>query len=264
MTGHGRQVAERYSSVARAYERYWAPALLVLGAPLLADLRLEPGAHVLDLGCGTGAVGAAIRQGGAHVTGVDIAHGALKRAKRAGVDAAAGDLLRLPFGTRTFDAAISTFVLQHIARPGSAIAEAARTLRRGGRLAIATWGTDHGEHGGAYEVLDRVFKRRRVPQDPNTLETWHERVQAIGQMRRYIARAGLKPISLTATIASYRWTQPRFVGWATTMGPYGRRFARLEPDKRETVLEELQDGLSALPRDAFVWRPQVIYTLAAR
>ena len=44
--------------------------------------ELQPGERVLDLGCGAGRFVAALRQAGADAIGVDLAEGALERARR--------------------------------------------------------------------------------------------------------------------------------------------------------------------------------------
>jgi hypothetical protein len=47
------------------------------------------------------------------------------------------------------------------------------------------------------------------------------------------------------------------------MGPFERRLSAASPSAREAVLRELEDGLRSLPRDAFDWRPEIVYALAS-
>ncbi len=52
-----------------------------------------------------------------------------------------GDAEALPYSDRSFDAVVANLGIHHVARPGTAIAEALRVLRPGGRLAFTTWAT---------------------------------------------------------------------------------------------------------------------------
>lgn len=104
--------------------------------------------RLLDIGTGTGWAARLAAGRGARVTGVDIAPGMLDAAEslsghleprpefvRAAAEA-------LPFDDGTFDCVISTYGVIFSERPAAAIAEMARVLRPGGRLALATWADD--------------------------------------------------------------------------------------------------------------------------
>ena len=110
---------------------------------LLTQLHLAAGDRALDVGCGSGATAREAAARGAAVVAVDIMPAMLKaachRSRTSGAspvcyvraDAAAG----LPFADASFDAVWAESVLALIdAR--TALAECARTLRPGGRLAI--------------------------------------------------------------------------------------------------------------------------------
>jgi ArsR family transcriptional regulator len=57
-------------------------------------------------------------------------------ADRPGVDLRQGELESLPVAAGELDAAIVFLVLHYVAEPGQALAEAARSLRPGGRLLV--------------------------------------------------------------------------------------------------------------------------------
>lgn len=114
--------------------------------PLL--LGLLPSSWVVaDLGCGTGAIAAALAPHVGRVIGVDASDEMLKAAAaRLGVTGAQdhttkielrrGPLEALPLDTATLDAATLVLVLHHLPAPADALAEAFRVLKPGGRLLI--------------------------------------------------------------------------------------------------------------------------------
>ncbi|MGB8386364.1 class I SAM-dependent methyltransferase [Mycobacterium sp.] len=106
-------------------------------------LNIPSGGIALDVGSGPGSITASLaRAAGPEglALGVDISEPMLERAvaNEAGpqVGFIKADAQRLPFRDNTFDAVVSTAVLQLIPNPTAALAEIARVLRPGGRLAI--------------------------------------------------------------------------------------------------------------------------------
>lgn len=116
----------------------------------LARLEIEPGAAVLDLGCGGGRHAFSCLRAGAHVVALDADEVELK--KVAAVSTAmeeeeqvtAGGLcspirasaLELPFCDSSFSCVIAAEVLEHLPDDAGALAELVRVLRPGGRLAV--------------------------------------------------------------------------------------------------------------------------------
>lgn len=111
---------------------------------------IHPGEQVLDLGCGFGRHAFEAYRRGAHVVAVDRSTeeveqvtsmframaqtgeapaGTLARAVRA-------DLLALPFPDASFDVVMASEVLEHIPADEIAMAEIARVVRPGGRVAV--------------------------------------------------------------------------------------------------------------------------------
>lgn len=98
---------------AENYEKYFVPAI---GEPVSAELlraaALQPGEHVLDLGCGTGIVArqaaTAVGASGA-VTGLDVAADMIAVARTrtplpgAAIEWREGDATSLPFTDGSFD-----------------------------------------------------------------------------------------------------------------------------------------------------------------
>jgi len=109
----------------------------------LADLR---GRRVLDAGCGTGTLAAALAQrDGCKVWGVDPSPEMLEVARArvpADVGLKAGRAEALPFRDGWFERAVLRLVVHLVERP-RALAELRRVLAPGGWLAIATFDPTH-------------------------------------------------------------------------------------------------------------------------
>lgn len=108
-----------------------------------ADLR--PGLAVLDLGCGWAYGTHWAREQGGRVAGIDLGLDQLRWARAALPDGLALGLTQanakaLPFRDASFDRAVSVEMMEHVFRPDRArvLAEIARVVRRGGRVAIST------------------------------------------------------------------------------------------------------------------------------
>jgi len=106
---------------------------------LLGEAR--PGERVLDLGCGAGRFLGALRAAGADPVGVELAEGALERARR-NVPGAELHLLapggELPLEDASVDLVWCSEVLEHVPDTAGLLSEARRVLRTGGRLLLTT------------------------------------------------------------------------------------------------------------------------------
>ena len=113
---------------------------------LAVRLTVRPGDRVLDACCGTGDLALAARDAGAEVVGLDFSEPMLERARRKGPDLewVQGDLLALPFEDASFDAATVGFGVRNVADLERGLAELARVVRPGGRLAILEITTTRG------------------------------------------------------------------------------------------------------------------------
>lgn len=152
------EVRRRYDDWASDYDAtlagwgYEAPAV---AARLLLD-RLDP-SRLLDAGCGTGLVGAALHAAGhrGHVTGGDLSAASLAVARSRGVytELLPLDLhAPLPFGDGDFDGATCVGVLTYVPDTEAIWRELARVVRPGG-LVVCTQRADVWEERSCDRVL---------------------------------------------------------------------------------------------------------------
>jgi SAM-dependent methyltransferase len=113
---------------------------------------------VLDVGCGPGLELRALSEAAGLGVGIDrsatMTAAAVVNAPSAVVGRA--DAQRLPFAAGSFAACHARAVLVHVPEPARAVAEMARCLRPGGRLALSE--PDQGTHVVATNLVD-VFER---------------------------------------------------------------------------------------------------------
>lgn len=105
---------------------------------LAAASAVRPGDRVLDAACGTGDLALAGLEAGGQVIGLDFSERMLERARRKSdaIEWVIGDVLALPFGDATFDAATIGFGIRNVDDLDAGLHELARVLRPGGRLAV--------------------------------------------------------------------------------------------------------------------------------
>jgi len=118
-------------------------------------LAISPPARLLDAGCGSGFSSLVAQAAGFGVRGFDLDRKMVASAKANGIDAKVGNLTDIPFGARSFDAAISISALQWLGagKPPKAAFEEyfkaarefARVLRPQGRAVIQFYPRDEDE-----------------------------------------------------------------------------------------------------------------------
>ena len=99
------------------------------------SLDLPAGSRVLDLACGTGDLCRVLAAAGYRAVGVDHSAGMLAAA-RTGSPLVRGDCLDLPVPDRRVDGLVCGFALRNFRSLDPFLAECARVLRPGGRVAL--------------------------------------------------------------------------------------------------------------------------------
>ncbi len=134
-----------------------------------ASLRLRPGARVLDVATGTGALAAEIvrtTSAAVSVTGCDLNERMLsvakRRSKRASVEFVRCDATRLPFRDEAFDVVTIAFAIDDMPDREECVREMWRVLRPGGQLALLELSQpDEGPLRTAYRLYLGTFRALR-------------------------------------------------------------------------------------------------------
>jgi ubiquinone/menaquinone biosynthesis C-methylase UbiE len=149
---------------ASSYDRYMGRYSRPLARELIAFAAVEPGMRALDVGCGPGALAAALagRLGADHVAAADPSEALLAAcAERVpGADVKLAPAERLPWPDASFDVALSQLVLNFVGDAETAVGEMRRVVRPNGLVASCTW-----DYAGGMVML-RTFWDAALELDP--------------------------------------------------------------------------------------------------
>ncbi len=130
-----------HDALATSYHAFFAAVTALAINPLLDAVRLRPGARLLDVATGPGALAAEAANRGARAIGIDLSPQMVELARQLhpAINFHEADVEHLPFPDDAFDAVVCAFGLGHFPRPEVAVAESVRTLLPGGRIAFSWW-----------------------------------------------------------------------------------------------------------------------------
>jgi ubiquinone/menaquinone biosynthesis C-methylase UbiE len=247
---------------AETYEAAFVPSLFAHLAPHLVDAAgVTAGDRVLDVACGTGIVArtAAERTGPAgHVVGLDLNEAMLTVARRVrpDLDWRQGDATSLPFPDGTFDVALCQSGLMFVPDPAAAVAELARVVRPGGRVAVQVW-SSLDRQTAIQPLADAVA--RHAGRDAVGLIGTYFRLGDREQFTGRFTRAGLRVTEVRTLPATVR--APSVDAYVTTEVESTPLIDRISEEVYRRIREEARAGLArycddsgavALPLEAYL------------
>lgn len=202
------------------------------------------GRRVLDVGAGTGAATRAARRAGAmSVVAVDVAAGMLRAAGADGAPAVVGDVVRLPFGDRSFDAAVAAFSLNHVSDPVAALGEVARAVGPGGGIVASTYAV--GDAHPVKAAVDDAAARRgwRIPGWSRALRD--QVMPLLASVDRAVQvgeAAGLHEVEAgERRVAFPDLTVDDLIAWRLGMAPLAPFVASLTAPERRALVADAHD-----------------------
>jgi SAM-dependent methyltransferase len=221
-----------------------------------ADLQI--GAHVLDIGCGTGAsclAAAALVGPTGHVTGVDISAQLLDRARIRATEAGMtnttfhlADAQTHAFAPASADAIISRFGVMFFEAPTAAFANMASALKPGGRMIFAAWAPAAQIPLFSIPVAAAIARLGKpAPLDPNAPGPMA--FQNPERVLQIMDAAGLKNTRcLSETVAlTPLGTEAEVAAFTTRVGPASRIMAEFSASEADTAAIEAEVGARFAP-----------------
>jgi SAM-dependent methyltransferase len=236
MTTPASSPAQDWQPARYAEQASFVPAL---ARDLVTWLRPRAGERVLDLGCGTGVLTAAIAAAGATVVGVDASPAMVEAARAVGVDAQVAHAETLPF-EGAFDAVFSNAMLHWTRDIDAVLRGVHRALRPDGRFVAELGGK--GNVAGIVDAARGVLETQGIalPAAP-----WY--FPSLDDMSEALRRAGFR----VEQIVLFGRPTPLpggIVEWLETFG--GPLLQRLAPQARTDVARAIEDRLAPTHRGA--------------
>jgi len=248
-----------FQASAEAYDRFVGRYGPALAAELLETAGVKPGLHVLDVGCGPGALttGAARIVGPAQVAAVDPSQPFAEacRARVPGADVRVAAAESLPFEDGTFDAVLSQLVVNFLSDAPGGVAEMRRVAKPGGVVAGCVW-----DYGGEMTML-RTFWDAAAALDPERtaplMEAHTMRFARPDELGALWRSAGLAEVEVSPIVveASYDDFEDLWAPFPTGVGPAGAYAASLDPEPQALLHDEYARRLG---------QPEGPFTLSAR
>jgi GT2 family glycosyltransferase/tetratricopeptide (TPR) repeat protein/2-polyprenyl-3-methyl-5-hydroxy-6-metoxy-1,4-benzoquinol methylase/glycosyltransferase involved in cell wall biosynthesis len=169
-----------------AYFEFARPELLACVPPTARD--------VLDVGCGAGLLGKALKERqAARVTGVELDEGAARRARRHLDEVLVGDVEGrfLPFDDASFDCVVCGDVLEHLRDPLAFLRRLRSWLRPGGTLVASLPNVRH------HSVVRPLLAGHWTYEAAGLLDRTHLRFFTRREVEKLLFRAGFTPESVT-------------------------------------------------------------------
>jgi arsenite methyltransferase len=235
------------ADLAASYDRVGLPQF-EHGKVLLQGLALRPGDRVLDVGCGTGLLGAwaAGRVAPGEVVGIDPLPLRVVLARRKQVANSQAQVGRAEdlsaFADAGFDAVYLNSVLHWVPDQPRALGEALRVLRPGGRIAVNS--ADDERPHDANRLLGEVLDELGLPHDGAADGGIRHRVSA-ARLQRLLVEAGFGQVRVRPhTFVDRLHDVDHLIAWSRSSS-FGNWLSELDTADHARVRARLAEKLDA-------------------
>ncbi len=235
---------EGWTQVADLYDQTWSNLTKQFIDPLIETIHVRPGMKVLDIACGPGYASQRLYEKGAVVTGIDFSPAMIGLAKQLypSIDFFEGDAQQLQFPDHSFDSGLMNFGMLHLARPQTAIAEAARVIKQKGTFAFTVWaGPDKSPAAKVmFESIQRYADMNvSMPEAPDNYMFSDEKL-----CRKMLAENGFSKAGFRFTYYPVEWAVPTASFLFETELKAGVRTAALLKRQPADRLEKIKKAVS--------------------
>lgn len=246
-----------YGQGAASYDALWHPVIRPPALALIRALALGDATRVLDVGAGTGALTAPLREAApyASIASVDTSPAMLRVAQQqANATVCLADASALPVADASVDAVLLAYVLFHLLAPAAGVREAARVLRPGGTLGTVTWaGETPPKAAGVWDEVLAAFDVPTLRDHGN-----HTGLDREEHVRSLLTTNGFAPARVWLQLIEHTFTPDTYLQMRTSGGCGRARLARVDAPTSEAAVAEVQQRLRALEPSDFTFRGEVI------
>lgn len=251
--------AAMFRGPAETYDRFIGRYSPELARAMCAAAEVRRGQRALDVGCGSGALLAALADllSAEEVSGIDPSESFVEasRARVPGAHVVVGSAESLPFADGEFDATLSQLVVNFLDDPEQGLREMTRVTGRRGVVAGCVW-----DYGGEMTML-RVFWEAAATIDAARakplMESHTMRYARPDELAALWRNAGLEDVAVAPIVvdASYDDFDDLWAPFPTGVGPAGAYAASLDGEAQTALRDEFARRLG---------EPVGSFTLSAR
>jgi SAM-dependent methyltransferase len=224
------------------YERVMGRFSRKLADSFIGFAGLSPGEKILDVGCGTGSMTAALARRGDHaaIVGIDVSEAYVTFARTHNVDQRItfeiADATALPYATGQFDRAVSQLVLQFLPDPYPAVMEMRRVVRSGGVVAACVWDSFGGQ------PYFRMLWDTASALGLEKLRSLFRPLSTAGEMETMWRKAGLTQVKQDTITTRFEYANfdDYWSPFLSGDGPPGQFVMSLTPEQRATLEHQVR------------------------
>ncbi len=221
---------------------------------------IHDGDHVLDVGCGTGALTFTIvnTTKASKIVGIDLSVPFIEYVRSTNSDPRVtfevGDAQQLPYPKASFDKSMFLLAIQFVSDPPRVVAEMRRVTRPGGLVALCSWDSTGGVE------MNTIFTKAATALDPSAeFPRSSSLPRKEGAIPALLVELGLREVEETALTIQMNFDSfdDLWSPYSRNEGPQGSYMVKLSPEHKQALHDKLR-------QEVLKGRPDGPFTLQAR